>query len=92
MGGMHFYGKKVCFLGAHPDDIELGCGALIARIVGKADVRCQSFDLFHSAAQDRHLRTAGGQGAAESGAEDAGSAGDHGYLPLQIGFHRKNHR
>ena len=43
MGGMSFYGKKVCFIGAHPDDIELGCGALIARIVGKADVRCVTF-------------------------------------------------
>ncbi len=43
MGGMQFYGKKVCFIGAHPDDIELGCGALIARIVGKTDVRCVTF-------------------------------------------------
>lgn len=43
MSGMRFYGKKVCFLGAHPDDIELGCGALIARIAGKTDVRCVTF-------------------------------------------------
>ena len=43
MSGMQFYGKKVCFIGAHPDDIELGCGALIARIAGKADVRCVTF-------------------------------------------------
>ncbi len=43
MGGMKFYGKKVCFIGAHPDDIELGCGALIARIAGKAEVRCVTF-------------------------------------------------
>lgn len=43
MGGMQFYGKKVCFIGAHPDDIELGCGALIARIAGKTDVRCVTF-------------------------------------------------
>ena len=43
MSGMRFYGKKVCFIGAHPDDIELGCGALIARIAGKADVRCVTF-------------------------------------------------
>ena len=40
---MRFYGKKVCFIGAHPDDIELGCGALIARIAEKADVRCVTF-------------------------------------------------
>ena len=34
------YGKKVCFIGAHPDDIELGCGALIANIGDKADILC----------------------------------------------------
>jgi len=34
------YGKKVCFIGAHPDDIELGCGALIANIGEKADILC----------------------------------------------------
>ncbi|MBQ6509626.1 MAG: PIG-L family deacetylase [Flexilinea sp.] len=43
MSGMQFFGKKVCFIGAHPDDIELGCGALIARIAGKTDVRCVTF-------------------------------------------------
>ncbi len=43
MSGMRFYGKKVCFIGAHPDDIELGCGALIARIADKAEVRCITF-------------------------------------------------
>ena len=37
---MLFYGKKVCFIGAHPDDIELGCGAFIANIQGKTDVFC----------------------------------------------------
>jgi len=35
-----FYGKRIFFLGAHPDDIELGCGALIAHIAKKADIRC----------------------------------------------------
>lgn len=43
MSGMQFYGKKICFIGAHPDDIEIGCGALIARIAGKTDVRCVTF-------------------------------------------------
>ena len=33
-----FSGQKVCFIGAHPDDIELGCGALIAHISGLTDV------------------------------------------------------
>jgi LmbE family N-acetylglucosaminyl deacetylase len=35
-----FYGKKVFFIGAHPDDIELGCGALISNIRAKAEVYC----------------------------------------------------
>jgi LmbE family N-acetylglucosaminyl deacetylase len=35
---MVFYGQKVCFIGAHPDDIELGCGALIAHISKLTDV------------------------------------------------------
>ena len=37
---MHFYGKKVLFLGAHPDDIELGCGALLSNIADKAEILC----------------------------------------------------
>ncbi len=37
---MSFFGRKVCFIGAHPDDIEIGCGALIAQIAGKAEIRC----------------------------------------------------
>ena len=37
---MNFYGKRVLFLGAHPDDIELGCGALLHHIVRQTDVLC----------------------------------------------------
>ncbi len=37
---MIFYGEKLLFLGAHPDDIEIGCGALLAHVAGKADVLC----------------------------------------------------
>lgn len=37
---MNFFGKKVLFLGAHPDDIELGCGALLHHIVKQTDVLC----------------------------------------------------
>lgn len=37
---MQFYGRKLLFLGAHPDDIELGCGALLSNVAGKAEVLC----------------------------------------------------
>lgn len=37
---MNFFGKRILFIGAHPDDIELGCGALIAHIAGRADIQC----------------------------------------------------
>jgi len=37
---MRFYGKKIFFIGAHPDDIELGCGGLIAHLAGKAEIFC----------------------------------------------------
>ncbi len=37
---MTFFGRRVFFIGAHPDDIELGAGALIAHIVGQTDVLC----------------------------------------------------
>ncbi len=33
-------GKNVLFLGAHPDDIELGCGALLSNIAAKAKIGC----------------------------------------------------
>ena len=37
---MNFYGQRVLFLGVHPDDIELGCGALIHHIAPMSDVLC----------------------------------------------------
>ena len=37
---MNFHGKRVLFLGAHPDDIELGCGALLHHIVKHTDALC----------------------------------------------------
>jgi N-acetylglucosamine malate deacetylase 1 len=37
---MNFYGKRILFLGAHPDDIELGCGALLNHIARQTDVLC----------------------------------------------------
>jgi len=37
---MTFFGESVLCIGAHPDDIELGCGALIADIVDQTKVVC----------------------------------------------------
>jgi LmbE family N-acetylglucosaminyl deacetylase len=37
---MNFFGKRVLLLGAHPDDIELGCGALLNHISKQTDVLC----------------------------------------------------
>jgi LmbE family N-acetylglucosaminyl deacetylase len=43
MQNMTFYGRSLLFLGAHPDDIELGCGAFISDLIGKADIHCMTF-------------------------------------------------
>ncbi len=37
---MIFFGETVLCIGAHPDDIELGCGALIAEISERTNVVC----------------------------------------------------
>jgi len=43
MANMTFYGKSLLFLGAHPDDIELGCGALISDICLTTSIYCMTF-------------------------------------------------
>lgn len=37
---MNFFGRRVLFLGAHPDDLEIGCGALLHQIVKQTDILC----------------------------------------------------
>ncbi len=37
---LNIYGKRVFFIGAHPDDIELGCGALISNIASQTEIFC----------------------------------------------------
>ncbi len=38
--GIFFYGRRILFFGAHPDDIELGCGALISQVAPKTEILC----------------------------------------------------
>jgi LmbE family N-acetylglucosaminyl deacetylase len=37
---MNFSTRRILFLGGHPDDIELGCGAFLHKIAGYSEVRC----------------------------------------------------
>ncbi len=37
---MIFTGRRILCLGAHPDDIELGCGALLHQMAALSDVLC----------------------------------------------------
>ena len=37
---MKFYGKRALFIGAHPDDIELGAGALLHHIAAQSEALC----------------------------------------------------
>lgn len=36
---MNFYGERILFVGAHPDDIEIGAGALLAQISKNTDAQ-----------------------------------------------------
>lgn len=40
MANMIFYGKRILFIGAHPDDIELGAGAFISNVIPHSEVLC----------------------------------------------------
>ena len=37
---MEFCGECILFVGAHPDDIELGCGAFLHHVLPYSEVRC----------------------------------------------------
>lgn len=38
---MNFFGKRVLFLGAHPDEFQIGCGGFdFSNIVQKTDILC----------------------------------------------------
>jgi LmbE family N-acetylglucosaminyl deacetylase len=37
---MNFFGKRILLVGAHPDDIELGCGAFLHQVQPHNDVLC----------------------------------------------------
>jgi LmbE family N-acetylglucosaminyl deacetylase len=37
---MNFFGKRILFVGAHPDDVELGCGAFLHHVLPYSEVLC----------------------------------------------------
>jgi LmbE family N-acetylglucosaminyl deacetylase len=37
---MIFFGRRLLFVGAHPDDIELGCGAFLHHVLPHSEVLC----------------------------------------------------
>jgi len=53
---MNFFGKRVLFLGAHPDDIELGCGALLHNISNKTDILCVTLSVNQQNPDLKNLR------------------------------------
>lgn len=44
---MNFFAKRILFLGAHPDDIELGCGAFLHHVSPYSEVRCVTLSSNH---------------------------------------------
>ena len=59
---MQISGRKLLFLGAHPDDIELGCGALLSQVGRSAEILCVTLSDNHknpalSNLVDEHYRS-----------------------------------
>ncbi len=99
---MTFFGETVCFIGAHPDDIELGCGALIADIVDQTNVVCVTLSDNQKNPDLQHLVAEHGQSMAILGVKPENAilhdfttrrfqAARQDILEVMIGLKRKYH-
>ena len=52
---MNFFGHRLLLVGAHPDDIEIGCGALLASISSDAEVLCVTLSENREKPQHKNL-------------------------------------
>ena len=52
---MNFFGHRLLFVGAHPDDIEIGCGAMLASISSAAEVLCVTLSENREKPEHKHL-------------------------------------
>ena len=52
---MNFFGHRLLLVGAHPDDIEIGCGALLASISSSAEVLCVTLSENREKPQHKNL-------------------------------------
>ncbi len=52
---MNFFGRRLLFVGAHPDDIEIGCGAFLASISSDAEVLCVTLSENREKPKHKHL-------------------------------------
>jgi LmbE family N-acetylglucosaminyl deacetylase len=70
-GRMSGYGERVLFIGAHPDDIEIGCGGTAAKFIGEGKAIAFAIASFHPV--DGKIREAEAKEAASKlGLSEAG--------------------